>query len=392
MYPIALSGPVQTIAEFERLGLVNKSVIDAVAVDVPLITLANNKIERKERAFRQALVLTLGFLIAPLHSKLLSKHFSKSLGFKEPGVNEALFRTSFKDLQSVEQLKKGIERIFKDDLKKPLPPELNNIANETFRKTLLATKSKFLIADLAVLCTLFSSIGFFKVLFGNKLSGKKQFTGELGTVSQKKLDQIYETENKKQDNKPKHWKEIITLGLGGIIPALLGLAIWRNHKVPGSTGFIKKLASFFDYQYPQLPKKLQNWPMMSNAGLILSALVLTMGELMSARSKREFKSLAIQRNSIDFMFFLGTPMIMAIINRGTPSIHAAIEKAAKTTNNPVILKKVANRSATAFVISFLLNMLTVAGIVTLTNKLTKKEVKQAANQLPASQKPLAQSA
>ncbi|MEB3286875.1 MAG: hypothetical protein VKJ04_05175 [Vampirovibrionales bacterium] len=379
MYPIALTGPVQAIAEFERLGLVNKSLIDAVAVDVPLITLANNNIERKERAFRQAVVLLLGFLIAPLHSKLLSAHFSKQLGFLKPAINQALFRTSFKDLHSVDALKKGVERVFEKELNGQLPTELVGKVDESFRKKLLAAKSKFLMADLAVLCALFSSIGFLKVFVGNKMSGKQQFTGELGVVEQHKLDQIYKKEH--ANEKGGYKKELVTLGLGALVPIGLGGLIWKQHLKPGGSGVVRKVAPFFDYQFAQIPKFLKKWPMMSNAGLILSALVLTMGELMSARSKREFKSLAIQRNSIDFMFFLGTPLFMMLFNKGANSIQQALEKTAKITKDPVLLKKAATRSAWMFVLSFALNIASIAGIIALTNRMTKTGVKDAAKSL-----------
>jgi hypothetical protein len=377
-----LSGPTRAVAEFERLGLMNRAVIDAVAVDVPLVTLANNKTDRWERFVRQAIVLAVGFLIAPIHAKLISKHFSRQIGFAVKHLNEKLLQLSLRDLENIDTLKTGIKQLFKEELQEKIPDALNRQVTESLRKKIVSAKSKFLITDLAVLCTLFSSVGFIRVLAGKMISGKEQFSGELGVVEQQKLDALYEQERGHQ-KLSKRMKEILTLSLGLLLPTAIGASIWKDYLTPGKKGIIKRIAPFFDYVYPRTARFLQSWPMMSIAGLVLSNLILTVGELAAARSKREFKTLAIQRNSIDGLFFFGTPLLMMLFNRGAHSVQDAIQKTATTTNNPLLLKKAANRSAHMFGISFILNMLAVAGIVTLTNQLTKKQVKKAASMLPS---------
>jgi len=54
MSAIAASIPawVHAVREFQHLGLMNKAVIDATAVDIPLVVLAKNNTERKERLIR----------------------------------------------------------------------------------------------------------------------------------------------------------------------------------------------------------------------------------------------------------------------------------------------------------------------------------------------------
>ena len=66
--------------------------------------------------------------------------------------------------------------------------------------------------------------------------------------------------------------------------------------------------------------------MVSDASLIIASLLLTVGELASSRSAREFKENFIMRNSIDAMFFLGTPLFMKLL-AGSTTIQGALEKA-----------------------------------------------------------------
>src|SRR5262249_35908869 len=157
----------------------------------------------------------------------------------------------------------------------------------------------FLMTDLALACLLFASVGLVKVLFGNHLSGKKQFTGELGAVSQQSLDQLYKKEHDQSDPAG-YTKEIVTVGTGVLTP--IAIAQTLNHGLlkgenAGRMGrWLQKMAHFFDYNYRKYTRFLRGWPLLSDGALLVTALVLTAGELASARSKREFKELAVQRN------------------------------------------------------------------------------------------------
>ncbi len=376
----SLSPFVQSVREFQQLGLVNKAVIDATAVDIPLVALAKNETERKERFLRQALVLLIAFIIAPLHARAISKLFSKGIGFKSAALNEQLMQVSYRDLGNKVQLKKGLDKLFRQ-LNQPIPKVLANGVTESLRKRIVEAKTRFLMSDLAVCGLLLSSVGFIKVLFGKLLSGKDQFSGEFGIVSEDKLNKLYQKEKSKEGISTQ-LKGLITLGLGIGVPIALGLGLLQVLKRPNPGGFFKflqsKLAPRLDYNYSQHTRFLKNWPLLSDGSQVLLALLLTTGELTSARSKREFKELAIQRNSIDAMFFFGTPAIMKLIS-GSTTVQGAIDRV--KAKSPELVQRVANRAAVSYLASFALASLAVAGIVTLTNNITRKAVKDDAQKL-----------
>ena len=369
---------VNAVREFQHLGLMNKAVIDATAVDIPLVVLAKNKTERKERLIRQAMVLAIAFIIAPLHAKVISRLCSKALGFTAKGLNETLMQLSSKELASTESLQQGLARVvgphWQQSISNPLEP---------LRQAVIKAKAKFFMWDLGLEGLLFASVGFIKVFFGNLMSGKKQFTGELGAVSEQQLDALYQQGAK---TPPKSWlsknfKEVLTMGLGVLAPVAIGLAMRRGllaSASKGLSGFMAKtIAPLFDYNYPTYAKRLRGWPLLSDASLLLTAIVLTVGELASARSKREFNELAIQRNSIDALFFFGAPALMKVFS-GSTTVQGAINKAVAKNNS---LQQAARRSALAYVASYLLSMASIAGIIVYTNALTLRSVKQdAANQ------------
>lgn len=371
---IVLSPFVNSVKEFQQLGLANKAIIDATAVDIPLITLSKNENERKERALRQGMVLLIAFVLAPLHAKVFSKLISKSIGLGTHKINQELMQLSFKDLKNVASLKTGIHNLYENLLKEPMPKNLGEHINENLKKNILKAKSRFLAADLGFECLLFSSLGFIKTSFGKTLTGKDQFTGEQGIVEQEKLDQIYKKEKEKQGFfSNKHFKEVVTVGLGVTIPLLLSRLIHKSlskETNKGIYGFVSnKVAKLFDHNFARHSKFLKGLPLLSDAALLVSALVLTGGELSSARSPREFKELAIQRNSIDFMFFFGAPLFMKLLS-GSTTVQGAIDR-----------KKSPKAAALAYVVSYIAASLSVAGIVMLTNKMTRKGVKKEAQNI-----------
>jgi multisubunit Na+/H+ antiporter MnhG subunit len=79
LVPVQLAPWVKGVQEFQQLGLVNKAVLGAVAIDIPFITFSKSPEERKERAFKEALIMLMAFVVAPVHSTLLAKFFWQSL-------------------------------------------------------------------------------------------------------------------------------------------------------------------------------------------------------------------------------------------------------------------------------------------------------------------------
>lgn len=365
---MALSPWANKVKEFQQLGLINKAVLDATAVDIPLVTMAKNPTEQKERLLRQALVLLIAFVIAPIHARLL-----QGLVAKQFKLAPELFQLGFKQLSSTQQLGQAL-KILKTQAK----GVARYTSNESLRQKLIKAKTLFMATDLAVCGGLLSSVGFIKVLFGQFLSGKKQFSGELGLTSEKTLDAIYakEAENKKVSGR---FKYAIALGLGVGAPVALSF-LFRHSllKAKPKASFLSKTASFMDYNYPHYYKRLKGWPMLSDGAMILQAALLSIGDMIAARSPREFKELAIQRNSIDAVFFFAAPVFMKLLS-GSTTVQGAID--AVRNKSPKIIRQVGNRAANTYVLSYLLAGAAVAGITAYTNMLTKKGVAKAAQSI-----------
>lgn len=261
---LALSPFVRGVQEFQQMGLMNKAVLDATAVDIPLITLAKNPTERKERFVRQALVLLIAFVFAPLHARLLMKWFAKSIGAPSAKVNQALMQVSFKDLATGQQFQQALKAVGGQHRDVGVFPK----ATDALRQAVIRAKNRFLVTDLAVEGMLFATVGFIKVLFGKLISGKKQFSGEFGIVSDKTLDALYAKEGhapqspKKATRFKVDFKALVTMGLGLAAPMVLGGMIRRGFaRANPINAMTQKVAPFFEHNYSQHTRWLKGWPM-----------------------------------------------------------------------------------------------------------------------------------
>lgn len=193
MVGAAISGFSRNVGWIQERPLVHKAVLDVLGVDVPFIGFSKNPTERKERLFRQVLVMFAAFIFAPLHARVIAKGMSKRfLSPEKLGADikkvmnidpEDLMRVGYSSLKgSMYDLKVGIEKV----LKKPVPDQLKKILTEDFRQNLVKAKSTFLAWDLAAEGLLFASIPWVKQWFSKQfLTGDYQFTGEKGVVSDK---------------------------------------------------------------------------------------------------------------------------------------------------------------------------------------------------------------
>lgn len=379
--PIILTPFVRGVKEFQQLGLMNKAVLDATAVDIPVIGLSKNQTERKERFLRQALILVIAFLFAPIHGKLISQFLSKRIGFRSAQANQILMQIPYGQLVNAKTLKNGIRQLLSSHaVSARLSQTVLSRANEALRLRVVKAKTAFLMADMVVCGLLMCSIGYIKVLFGKFLSGKSQFTGEQGIVSEQSLDKLYEKDASFE--RQKKIKTMLTFGLGVGVPITLGLLLRNVLKISNPRGLASfvatKVGPWLDYNYPQYLKKLRGWPLLSDGAQIVLSALLTTGELASARSKRELKELAIQRNSIDALFFFGTPMLMKALS-GSTTVQGAIDRV--TSRRPKLVRAAASRAAKTYLLSYTLASLAVAGIILWTNKMTRKAVQDEAKQL-----------
>ena len=201
--------------------------MEAVAVDVPMVTLVKSPTEQKERMLRAALLFVLAFALAPLHSWAFTKWFERTI----PGVNRNLQPALFRlPLDSLQQLP-----TFQHELKRS--PTLHHLVKRTakeleaLRRTVRQAKFNHITADLGLEGALFSSIGFIKVLFGQHLTGNHQFSGEQQLASQSDLERLYKTH--KQSPLPQ-WLESIPMGKE-LLSTLAGKTLrWLERENPAA--------------------------------------------------------------------------------------------------------------------------------------------------------------
>ncbi|MFN8614719.1 MAG: hypothetical protein U0003_02260 [Vampirovibrionales bacterium] len=383
---------VQGIRDFQRLALVNKAVMDVTAVDIPFITLAKNNTERKERIFRQFLVLLMAFVMAPLHAVVFSRWMSKHVGLASKELNKTLMQLSFKELANDQTFQAGIKTLYAKVLEKPVPAELAQqmvgLSAEALRQKVLKAKSLFLRLDLTTEGFFFSTIGPLKAKFGEWMMGNKQFTGEKGLAEQSTLDKLYaqSAEKKKRLHPVLQWldryKTPLSMGFGMVIPFVWATLVQRAYRPTAMVGGVMrwirtKAAHHFDYHFTHRLSWAKHIPFISDWSMMLIVLSMHASELTVMRSKRELREYIVQRVPLDITFFLGIPAFMRWI-AGSTTVDGAIQKAIQR-GKPI--RQAAQRSGYAYLASFVLACGAVAGSVALGNVLTRRGVKAEAGAL-----------
>ncbi len=404
---VALNGFTKQLENFQNHQLLNKAVLDVVGVDVPMITLAKNNTERKERTFRQALVLLFAFIFAPIHGRFVARQVSQRV-FKTPALKqlfkqhnlhpEVLLQANMKPLQSgLAATKKELQQRLSPTIYKNLAPHIT----KEFRHKLMRAKSAFLSWDMAVEGALFASLGWIKNAFTKAfLTGKDQFSGEIGIVSDKKLDALYKKEREAKKNRlEKGVRNGLLTAFGAIVPFVFGTFMGKatQQAAPKSKVMktLKRWSKYFDYTY------IKKWPMFSLAYIATIAVVMEAGELIAARSARERKERIIQRSILDTTFFGGDLFWMWLagkyVFRNSPIKPSTFVKTTREraenyakkmkwdkTKSQQFIQKISKQSSRLFLFSFLANIGMVAGSITLANHITRQGVKRDSAELDAS--------
>jgi hypothetical protein len=183
---------------------------------------------------------------------------------------------------------------------------------------------------------------------------------------------------------------VATLALGAGLPAGVGFAIRHalSSKNPSPNfiqSFFKKVAPHFEYQYIEKLKWFKHIPVLPVAALVPVLLAFNLGRIMSTRSKREFKETAIQEPLFLGTFFLVTPAIFRLLNKGFPSIAARLQKLADAKASQQEINRVGRYSALSFLGAYLSTILITIGVVNWTNHMTRKGIEEEVRALHATQ-------
>lgn len=371
--------------------MLNKAVLDVAGPEPVGIIMARNAQERQEKIYHRAVAFAAAFLMGPLHAWLVAWGVGRVRGF-----SPHLLGLSFAEVASSKAMQDGVRRIateMKHGGDALLRDTLPKLANADFRKTLAKGKADLLLYDLLLNGLVFANMGWVRNALGKHITGKQQFTGEMGVLSEEKLDALYEREKAKREQIG--WlPKAITISLPFIVP--FGAAVLMRRLYLGAHGnnrfwkFLAKLAPAFDYKldYRLIGRGLV---MMGNAALALVSLMACTGEVVTARSHREQVETLIRNVALNVIFFGGEFIWMGLFSRlfrgpEKMPVFSSVDDALKKA--PQALKaKVANRAAAFFWGSFGLNIALLCLILYITNRRTLNRLQQDAETLQAASQP-----
>ncbi len=358
--------------KLQEYSLVNRGVLDTLGAAVPMVMLARNEEERREKMLDRTIVIGSAFVLAPLHAWLIMRGVAR-----RHGIAPALMKLSYAELQSVEALKKGLHRLRSQKINVPGVPAID----EALRQTLVKAKTQMLVPDLIIECLIFASVGWITNFFTRTLTGKHQFTGEKSAVSEDALDELYENEAAFQQDE--RWRKLLTTGMALVAPIGLGWLLQKALLTPKKVlGIlfqkIREKAHYFDY-------KDGIWMSMPTLGVVVCMQFL--GQVMAARSERERRENLIREGMLNFVFFWGNALWMLLLSKMLfKPLKIPVETAIRKVIDraPAGLKQKAGKIASAaYLTSFLLNTLTLSGVVVFNNRLTTRQVREDAAKLYA---------
>lgn len=343
--------------------MINRVALELTGVNLPKLALTRNDAEFKETLFRQTVVLLAAFVLAPFHAKLFGRLFSR-------GFEHELMKLSYKDLGSSQALKKGIERLaLEGNVKRDTLP----VADEALRKKLVKAKTNHLMADLTTEALVFANLGWIKNAFSKLLTGKEEFTGEMGTVDAKQLDKLYERRKEENKGLSKRTRHLISLGMATALPLAIGLGFRKSFMQiakPSRIGnIIRRWAPSFDYKKGYL---------LGFGSLVLIGIMDDAGEFLSSRSPDELRESVLKRLPVTVSFLFGDRLLLALFsflkNKKQGFSGMTVQKAIEMAQ-PSLKASAAKQAAMLSWLSFLINMGIVSSTIILNNRYTARKLK-----------------
>lgn len=370
---VPLPAWVKAVSDFQQMDLVNKATLSAVGVTLPLVAFPKNETERQERLFQQGYITLTAFLLAPVHAYFLAQHLAKQIkGTTQASDGQTLIRLPFKTLMD--------ETAFHSFLATELPHLLSRDLNR-LRRSALKAKTRHLSLDLAIEGGLLSSTGLAKILFGRWMTGKDQFTGEKNLASEQELKALYQKEHEKDPFGIPHFKGLALITSATVLPYLLGqgfayATLNPSRQASALVKGLRWLAPSFDYNYSQTLPALKRVPLLSFAGLLMLDGAINISEVVNARSPRERQEMAIREGSLWASFFIFTPLVTKLLNKGHTTIESLLKAEQKAGKGTQRLQKIAKSSALKYIGIFVANVGITISTVLLANRLTKETMKK----------------
>jgi hypothetical protein len=380
---------VSSIQRLQDNVFLNKSILETVGLDGPMIGMARNPQERKELAFKVGIITLVAFYLAPLHARLFAQLASHLHG----QIDARLLCLGYEELTHTSALKQGLSRL-KEELVsfkvKPLTlPEAWELQPETLRQNIVKAKTLLLTLDLGTEALFLMNVGKLKNWFGYLLTHKKQFTGEMGTVSSSDLDALYTYKEKQKrehsltSKQTSYLLNTLALFTPTVIAQSFKHAFLNMNKQNSVLSALRKIAPAFSNDSRGFTLGL--------ASFATAFVLLNIGEYTAARSDNEKVEIVVKKTPLFLSFMFGDLLLNRGLKRLFPPKGYTLQHTITQTlrQAPKALKaKAAQHAALTYLGAFTLNTGLVAAVIYAGNKITRKRLKQQVQHMKETQAPV----
>jgi len=282
----------------------NKAVLD-LSIDVPLVALANNSTERKEKLRRVSIGWTLAFLTPlitlPVTNRLALKYIAKLV--KSPISKEnRLIRLSNKYLVNSNETQKGIESLskkYKTDFSEVIKNANGNY--EKIRQKLINAKMSVLSFDYLFTASSLGCIGFLNNRITKKKTRQDGFSAEFKMADKDIIEKRAEKYKKTEPARKAAFISVLALLTASPLLVKKGLSTNAKNKF---ADYIKKHASNFDYNDGLFMKRLP---------FFFVGIASYLGMTMASRNQTELKDNILRNSAYMGAYFGGDILIGSIL-------------------------------------------------------------------------------
>jgi hypothetical protein len=354
---------------------VSKTVLELGSVNTTMVAMGRSPEEKKAIAFRVGLITLIIGAFAPLHAGLAARLAARWHG----GLDHRLLCLTYEELRHCDGMRHGIERLTEDGIvtrNKPLvdkQPHLGGLVSDATRVKTIKAKALLMALDLAAESLMLMNVGPAKNWFTQKITGKRQYAGEIGSTSATELDQLY---TYKQTKAPSpgglsvKQKSLILDGLAIVAPLAMAGMLGHVGQFPKSSPWLHGKMGLFDNDSQGFT--LGFVPYFSGA------LFLNLNEYNTALSDNERLELVLKVTPMLLALMFGDKVAQGLLSKVIPTQGIEIKPSIAETirQAPQALKVMAGKQAAGrYMGAFALQTAAIAGVIYATNTITRRRVK-----------------
>jgi hypothetical protein len=385
---IALPAWVSATQALQDNVFLSKTLLEVGGLDTTMYAMGRGPVEKNVIAFKLGLTTAMAGLFAPLHAG----GFAWLAAKLHDGIDRRRLMLTYDELKSVQAMKAGLDRLEKEVIAKgkPLLALPAHLASdpELLRTQTLKAKTMLLALDLATESLFLLNVGWFKNWFTYKLTGKKQFAGEMNLVDAKDLDQLYDHKAAKAKPpwiKPETMRKALNVA-SVLTPFAIAFGLRKAFIQPENEQWafskIRQVGHLFNNHNKGYTLGI--------APYAAAFVFLNLGEYNAARSDNERHEVLIKKTPLFLTFMFGDHLINQAFNTFWPPQGYELKETITETlrHTPDALKaKAAKRAAISYGAAFAIQTALVAGVIYATNTITRRRVKTQVAEMKQEQAP-----